>query len=152
MFGALFFERDPLRYSDLPAMFVSWVQDVGGFAMLAIVLWLLFGYLRMRPVEEARIPGWMTTVFLWSVVAAVLAYLAALVVGGIELIRTGTFPVAEAVTRPADRKIGVIGWCLFAGGAFALLAVGLPFLLGLASVRARRIFALAKLSFKEALR
>ncbi len=152
MFGALFFERDPLRYSDLPAMFVSWVQDVGGFAMLAIVLWLLFGYLRMRPVEKARIPGWMTTVFLWSVVAAVLAYLAALVVGGIELIRTGTFPVAEAVTRPADRKIGVIGWCLFAGGAFALLAVGLPFLLGLASVRARRIFALAKLSFKEALR
>ena len=35
MFGALFFDRDPLRYADLPALFISWVQDWGGFAMFA---------------------------------------------------------------------------------------------------------------------
>jgi hypothetical protein len=152
MFGALFFDRDPLRYADLPALFISWVQDWGGFAMFAIVLWLLFGYLRMRPVEKARIPGWMTTVFLWSVLGAAVAYVAAAVVAGIEIIRTGGVAAATTDVSLDIRKIGAVGWCLFAGGAFALIAVGLPFVRGLLAVRARRIYALAKLSFKEALR
>jgi ABC-type transport system involved in multi-copper enzyme maturation permease subunit len=153
MFGsALFFERDPLRYRDLPALFVSWVQDAGGFAMVAVVLWLLFGYVRMRPEDKARIPGWMTTVFLWALVGAAVAYVAALGTYLAEYLRTGGIVMAEEPATPADRKLTLAGWCVFVGGALALVAAGLPLLRGLFALRFRRIYALAKLSFKEAIR
>src|SRR5262245_34037606 len=130
MFGALFFERDPLRFRDLPGLFHSWVQDAGGFAMLAILLWLLFGYLRMRPVDKRRSPGLMPPTFLWSFIGAVLAYGAALVVWGVEFIRTGAVPTTDSA---AVQKYAY--WLLFAGGAFALIAAGLPFVRGLFALR-----------------
>src|SRR5437764_685047 len=40
MFAALFFERDPLLFRDLPAGVMSWLQDAGGFAMAGLVLCL----------------------------------------------------------------------------------------------------------------
>jgi hypothetical protein len=153
MFGSgLFFEHDPLRFRDLPALFVGWVQVVGGLAMVAIVLWLLFGYLRMRPLDKARIPGWMTTVFLWSALGAAVAYVAALGIWMAEYLRTGGIVVAEEPATPADRKLTLVGVCLLVAGALALVAAGLSFARGLVALRFRRIYALAKLSYKESIR
>src|SRR5216683_1774603 len=152
MFGAIFFERDPLRYRDLPALLVSWIQDAGGFAMVAILVWLLFGYLRMRPVEKARIPGWMSSIFLWSVVGALLAYVAALVIWLVQVIQAGGIIMLDDAVAPADRKVGLVGWCLLAAGALALVAGCTSFVRGLFVLRFRWTDARAKLIFKEGFR
>jgi ABC-type transport system involved in multi-copper enzyme maturation permease subunit len=148
MFGAMSLERDPLRYQDVPAMLLSWVQDAGGFAMVAIILWLLIGYPFMRPVDRARIPGWQSTIFLVCVIAAPLFYL--MYAGGViwEWASGGEEGAGKSLAMM--RVIQEVG--LGVGGGLAILAVGLPFLRGLLAVRFRRVFALAKLSFKEALR
>src|SRR5258707_13400647 len=89
MFAAgLYLERDPLKLSDLPAGLLTWVQDAGGFAAAALLLWLLFraivpgprrsrGYLSWGGSEsEDRPPDWASALFSFCVVASGLAYLA----------------------------------------------------------------------------
>src|SRR5215472_11393188 len=41
MLATLVLERDPLQWSDLPGAIVSWVQDVGGFAAVGLVIWFV---------------------------------------------------------------------------------------------------------------
>src|SRR5262249_8544536 len=141
-------ERDPLRYQDVPAMLLGWVQDAGGFAMVAIILWLLIGYPFMRPVDRARIPGWQSTIFLVCVIAAPLFYL--MYAGGVIWEWSSGGEEGAGKSLAMMRVIQEVG--LGVGGGLAILAAGLPFLRGLLAVRFRRVFALAKLSFKEALR
>jgi ABC-type transport system involved in multi-copper enzyme maturation permease subunit len=162
MFAVLYFERDPLRLQDLPAGLVYWVQAAGGFAMVGLLLWLAIGWTRMRPADRARIPYWQRQAVFWLTVLAAVSYC---LLAPLRLVEIGSYlfgnnliderfrsPTAdiEVVWSPAVKAFD--HWCLFAGGLFALLAVGLPFLKNLAALRPRRILALAILSFKEAVR
>src|SRR5438552_2731010 len=162
MFAVLYFERDPLRLQDVPAGLVYWVQAVGGFAMVGLLLWLALGWTRLRPADRDRIPYWQRQAVFWLTVLAAVSYclLAPLRLVEIgyylfgnnlidERFRTPTSDI-EVVWSPAAKAFD--HWCLFAGGLFALLAVGLPFVKNLAALRPRRILALAILSFKEAVR
>src|SRR4051812_15097679 len=74
MFGALFFERDPLLLRDLPARVLSWFQDAGGFAMAGLVLWLLIGLPRWRSDERASVPDWQKRLFLGAAIVAAVGY------------------------------------------------------------------------------
>jgi ABC-type transport system involved in multi-copper enzyme maturation permease subunit len=130
---AMVIERDPLRLQDAPAAFVYWVQVAGGFAAVGLVLWLVFGLTGMRPVDRARIPRWQSRLFLAGVVVAGLFYA----------------PLVFARFIKSERFLSA---CLTGGGAGALLAVGLPFVVHLSKMRPGRVWALAKLSFKEAIR
>lgn len=135
---AIVIERDPLQWADLPGGLVLWLQAAGSFAALGLFAWLLFGLPRLRREDRAAIPGWQTTLFALAAVVALLGFL----IGGIL-----------AVVRPADERPSVVQTVALAlGGAAALLAVGAPFLLNLTRLRFRRVYALAKLSFKEAIR
>jgi hypothetical protein len=146
MFGVLFFERDPLGMQDLPGGILSWVQDAGGFAAAGLVLWLLLGLPRWRAVDRARVPAWKSTLFLIAAAGAGVAYLLYFLLFPFA----ATAEAADAETRASTLSL-VQGLLLTAGGACALFAVGLPFACNVASMRWRRIWALAKLSFKEAL-
>src|SRR5262245_9296965 len=149
---ALVLEREPLTFKDLPPGLVSWVQDAGGFAAAGLALWLLLGLSRLRPSERARIPRWQSRLFVASAVLAALCYL---VWGALFVTASLQAAHGEATRRAAEayRSLGALASTfLTAGGAFAMLAVGLPFLRNLAQLRFRRIGALAKLSFKEAVR
>jgi len=139
------FDRDPMRIQDIPAQLFSWIQSAGGWAALGVFLWLLAGYTRMRPEDRARIASWQKRLFLASIAVSLLAYLVAGIAWSIQYL-----PKLQA--EQAKKAFLAYWYSLTLGGACALAAAGLPFSVGLSSLRFRRIWALAKLSFKEAIR
>src|SRR3954469_23654067 len=74
VFASIIIERDPLRWADLPAGLLMWLQAAGGFAALGLLLWLLLGLPRMRPEDRKAVPGWESLLFTITVVLAVLGY------------------------------------------------------------------------------
>jgi ABC-type transport system involved in multi-copper enzyme maturation permease subunit len=142
MFAVLTFDRDPMRIQDVPNGIFYWIQIAGGWAAFAVLVWLLTSYRRMRPEERAQISPWQKRIFVFSVVVSFLGYLGF----GIAVLASLLPKVS-----PGAAIFG-IAWGLTVGGAGGLMAAGLPFATGLASLRFRRIWALAKLSFKEAVR
>jgi ABC-type transport system involved in multi-copper enzyme maturation permease subunit len=138
---AMTFERDPMRLQDVPAELISWIQIAGGWAAFGALVWLLLGYRRMREEDRARIPSWQRSVFLGGLVVAAIGY-----------VLTGAI-LAVALATSDTSTLAFIRWVsLTVASAGALVAVGLPFFANLQTLRFRRIFALAKLSFKEAIR
>src|SRR5262245_6081099 len=138
MFGALVFDRDPAQLSDLPGRVVSWLQTGGGFAAFALILWLLLGLPRLTARDRASAPGWLRTLFVVSSLAALALY----AVYFVFLLAGAGQPDPEAIAagRPATgAKERVLSLSLTLAGACALLAISLPFLQNLASVRWRRI-------------
>jgi hypothetical protein len=148
MFSIQVFEagREPLRLDEVPPAVVSWLQHMGGWAAFFLILWLLAGYTRMRATDKARIPRWESRAILF------LAWLsaAAFALGG------GMWVIAafrDGVARASDPPTWSLqSLSLAAGGLCAILAVCLPILRNLLSLRWRRIWALTRLSFKESIR
>jgi ABC-type transport system involved in multi-copper enzyme maturation permease subunit len=146
---AMVLDRDPLRLQDVPGGFLYWIQNAGGWAAFCLLLWLLLKYTRMRDVERARIPVWQKLVCLAGIAVAAICYLPVLAVW-VFAILAWAFSDKEFEYSQTMQIFQAI--CLTVGGAGALVAVGVPFVTNLAKLRFRRIGALAKLSFKEAIR
>lgn len=138
------FDRDPMRMQEVPNQLVAWVQNAGGWAAFTVLVWVLVGYTRMRAEDRARIAPWQKRVFMLGIVISLLGYLSA---GGVLLVSQLPIKNMEIETF---RKYYLISFAV--GGLGALVAAGLPFVIGLSTLRFRRIWALAKLSFKEAIR
>jgi hypothetical protein len=145
MFAALEFERDPMTWGDVPAGVMIWFQVAGGFAFIGTLLWLIFAWPRKRRQDREAIPRWQMLYFVATFTLGVICYVLSAIFGLIVLGRD-----------PGDRlgSIALTGYLtlLTASGVFFVAEVALPFVLNLFSQRTRRIFAIAKLSFKEALR
>ena len=114
MFAVFFLERDPLRLQDLPAGAWDWVQTVGGFAMIGLLAWLVFGWYRRRPADRARIPRWQVRFVQVCVALALIAYALVLPLRVYELVqficgnallderfRTPNAGAVEVVWKPA---------------------------------------------------
>jgi hypothetical protein len=157
--ATLIVEREPLRWADLPPLFANWVQDVGALALLALVIVFLAraGQRYARVAASASDPrrrSWYPKLFLVGLVGGLIAY-------GVGWVLNLQAPPLE-VLPPSGRGIRPIirphplhvaaFWCNFAGGVLALGAVAVPFVLDVPYWRWRRIWALAKLSFREAVR
>jgi ABC-type transport system involved in multi-copper enzyme maturation permease subunit len=138
---AMAFERDPMRLQDVPEGLISWLQIAGGWAAFGALVWLLVGYKKMREEDRARIPSWQRSIFLGGMVVAAIGYALAGILLALALASS------ESSTMAFVRVL-----CLTIGAAGALVAAGLPFVVKLPALRFRRILALAKLSFKEAIR
>ncbi len=158
MFAVLPLERDPLRLQNLPYGIVQWIHTVGGFAMVGLLAWLVFDWMRRRPAERAVVPLLQRRFVQVCTVLACLAYLLVTPMWAYELVMfcfgANIYPTpnggaVDVVWNPAFLEYESI--CLFTGGVLALLVVLSPFLLNVLSLRWRRIMALAGLSFKEAL-
>lgn len=141
LFATLFVERDPLSWVDVPAGVVQWVQSVGGFACLGLLLWLVFGWMRTSAVEKSRIPAWKKILF--SALAG-----SGLILFGIAIALR--FVNAGANIDPQNIKL--MDNLQVLASALCLGAILLPFICNLPRFSLRRIFGLAKLSFQEALR
>jgi ABC-type transport system involved in multi-copper enzyme maturation permease subunit len=142
MFAVMAFDRDPMRIQDVPASLFAWIQIAGGWAAFGVLIWLLAVYTRMRTEDRVRIARWKKGVFVTSVVISLLAYIVA-AIGAIAFYVPKTPPVYAYLA---------LAYGLTVGGLAGLIAACLPFVSGLGSLRFRRIWALAKLSFKEAIR
>src|SRR5262245_21174049 len=144
IFAALTFDRDPLKLADLPAGLIQWFQSAGGFATAGLVLFLIAGLPRWRAQDRAAIPGWLSTSFLVAACISLLGY-----VGWVVTLLAGL----SAEPSPTGKtSLDVPNVLLAVAGLAAIIAVAVPFLRNLIQLRFRRIYALAKLSFKEAIR
>jgi hypothetical protein len=169
MFAILIFEREPLRGDELWTAFQSWVQDAGGFAALALLVWCLVYFIRYIVLGE-RYPAQAASAAdsaeggaaPWSTQG--LFFVAALACAAVMY---GLFVLALLVQEPPpsheiqygyNKKITRTEYTdhqntfLTAGGAFALLAAGMGVFFELHRFRLRRIWAIARLRIKEAVR
>ncbi|MBY0524172.1 MAG: hypothetical protein K2R98_12275 [Gemmataceae bacterium] len=151
-FAVMVLEREPITLDDLPSKLASWVQDVGGFAAIGVLCWLI-AYLVQRPRQNRQQawPAWMRIVFLVSVIGATLSYIAF----GIVFIPEFVASLADDATMKAmvaNTAGPAQSTLLTTAGAFALCAAGLSFVVSMFKLRPRRIWAIAHLSFTEARR
>jgi hypothetical protein len=157
MFGTFFIERDPLRLKDFPEAMTSWTQDVGGVAAIGLIVWVILWECGLFRRATAGVPRWMSVLFRVGLLATVLAYIPAILALAYELwVAFTTWSGGEAPSTAIAARGEALkryqNLSLTLGGALALFTAGLPFLSNVARLRWRRVLALAKLSFKEAVR
>jgi hypothetical protein len=166
-FAILVLERDPIQWSDLPSMAATWAQHAGGFALVALAIYLGSRIVPgISPQSESN--GKRSSLLL---VAAILFALSTASFGlgrGIHFVQWMNAPPPDPKTQleeytrtdklptaAAKPESGAALWAdrlMTLGGALALIGFALPFGRDLFRLRARRIGAIARLSFKEAVR
>lgn len=160
LFGLLILERDPLTLGDLPGLAQAWLQDAGGFAMLGLLVYLLYALrLPKEQAESARDRAGVSGLMLGAAVAAILCYAVygflVLTGKGPDLVNFKAYvsdPGAFRKYEPPKLSSAAQPLALSLGGLFALVGIAAPFAASLLKMRFRRIFAIAKLGFKEAIR
>lgn len=151
LFAALIVEREPSRWETLAAPLQdlqSWLEVAGGFALFGLIVFFLYRGLHLG--SQTLVPS-----LGHSALPRIGAPYVVLFCGAAA--SYGVFLCIELLTwmRSGQRSLALTrieGILLTAGGAFALLAVLLPVLLNMSRLRLRRIWALTRLSFKEAIR
>ena len=178
MFAVFVLERDPPGIQDvLPGIF-AWVQTVGGFALVGVLAWLAADWMRRKPAERDKVPPGLRRFLKVCIIASLVAYALALPVrlyemfwfwfgsaiypspggGPVDVVWKQSIPVAPGLRGLFLGQSAVPGipfwdgWLLFLAGLLSLVVVLTPFALNVTALRWRRIFALAGLSFKEAVR
>jgi ABC-type transport system involved in multi-copper enzyme maturation permease subunit len=135
--SGLVVEREPLGWAGAPAAFAEWVRNVGMVAAVAVLIWALVSLVSRRR-SAGSSPPLRALFFCYSLASLVIV---ALYGAGIALL------VLRRVYTP------LVEGFLTAAGAVALFAVALPPLISLVHrLSGRRIWALALLSIKEAIR
>lgn len=158
LIGVMKFETEPLSFDNsqrLAWMGIDWLQDAGGFAMVGLSLWLLTTFL--NPVYDVLPNGkkrnrLITPLMVLSAAVAACIYLIAL--GALYFSADDHSATARStVLGQSFTRWGLIlEMALAAAGLAALVGFVGPFLRDCLNMRWRRIYALAKLSFKEAVR
>lgn len=151
MFATTFYlERDPLSLSDLPYSVLAWTQNAGAVAALGLLVWCTAWLVQQRQKQpQAMRQHWGVVL---CIVLSGLAYLLAglVVVGnkvGMAAFRNW-MPSGGLGARPT-----VGDYLLTAAGGFAILAVVIPIIISFVTrIRWQRIWAMARVSLKEALR
>jgi len=159
------FEVEPITFSQFGRIFLFpggrlaesvflWLQDAGGFAMLGLTLWLINGlvnpvYDSVNGVRKNRL---VTPTMLGLAAVALVLYLVAF---GLMTVLSGQTPEELKVARfgqPLSKMEWAFEGFLAAAGLTAIIAFAGPFFVDLFRLRGNRVYAIAKLSFKEAVR
>lgn len=152
MFAILVVEREPSKLENLPAMLQTWLLSAGGLALLGVLLWGVNALVRRS--RRGAVPGPRSSVVPWLLFVLIAgAGLAFLPPGLNQLWQTrGLIPPGQSENEFAryipDWAMRLILFVLSA----ALVAALVPVIRDLLRIRFRRIWALARLSFKEAVR
>jgi hypothetical protein len=154
LFASLVIEHEPLGWHDLPGLLETLVRNGGLFALVALLIYGIYDLVQ-RPSASSRLPwpAWEALLFRLALLGIAVGYGAFLVLLAPELLARIASSVEGESARAA--ALGRSDWQkqgLLLGGACALFAVALPFFADLRLLRWRRIWALARLSFKEAIR
>jgi hypothetical protein len=164
LLGVMELETNSYEWKDIGSLFLTWLQDAGGFAALGLFCWTLYVMASPAPaVAGAR----RQLISRLMAVCGGLALVAYLIAFGLTVsiyfaeqdfaeqrgfANRPVNPNAPVPVRPPDKLDEAQSKALAVGGLFALLAFCEPFVLDLARWRWRRIYAIARLSFKEAVR
>lgn len=159
LFGLLILERDPYVLADTAGLAQAWLQDAGGFAAIGLVVYILYALtIPAAQAESAKSRASVTTFMLGMAVAALLLYVAyvVLLVGNKGFDTTNYRPPAadgafvKVVAPKFSTQLQPV--VLTVAGLCAILGIGQPFAANVLKMRLGRIWALAKLGFKEASR
>src|SRR5713101_6610438 len=71
MFAVLEIESDPLSWYKVPGAVHEWLEAVGGFAILGLIIWLIFWLVNPPPASQRKIGLSTSSWLLWSTVLAV---------------------------------------------------------------------------------
>jgi ABC-type transport system involved in multi-copper enzyme maturation permease subunit len=162
-FAILVLDRDPLQWSELPRLVADWIIVYGGLAFFCLI-----GYVIARFVQYMSAGGDRradSRLFALAVIGLLVSAACFGAGRGIQLVDWLNAPPVDPVMQREEfvrnDKIPVekpgphdalINGLLVVGGAAALVGFLLPFLRDLLRLRGRRIGAIARLSFKEAVR
>jgi hypothetical protein len=133
LFGILQLDRgEPLGYAHITGLIQAWLQDAGGFAMLGLVVYLV--YAMLTPTDKSESEKIRVPVSLWMVACAALAllcyagYVALLVLGKGALPPPPPPPPGMPIVPPPPAfHTELQPLVLMLAGAFALLGIGEPF-------------------------
>lgn len=158
LFGILQLDRgEPLGYAHVTGLVQEWLQDAGGFAAVGLVAYLL--YARSVPTDKSQSEKMRVPVTSWMLLAGLLAAVCYLGVLALLMLNRGGVPEPPPPPPGSPVVVPPPKWyweprpmLLMVAGLFALLAIGQPFARDLGKLRFRRIWALSKLGFKEAVR
>jgi ABC-type transport system involved in multi-copper enzyme maturation permease subunit len=154
IFAVFTLEREPPRWADLPHSIKTWVQIAGGVAAIALLLWYVAFWVRGE--TDQRKTGGRGLFYVASILGAVayavgFAHLLSMTFGIVSVMVIPIEPDAPLPPQPLFGGIGDVAFTL--GGFIAMSIVTFPILRSLAMrMRAGRIWALARLSLKEAIR
>jgi ABC-type transport system involved in multi-copper enzyme maturation permease subunit len=158
VFGVMKFEVEPLSFDNwtrLARVGMDWLQDAGGFAMFGMVLWIINGYL--NPIHEVMPNGkkrnrLVSPGMLLSAAIAGCLYLVCLGLNYLVSTEPQGTPRIIHLGQQTTAKGRVLDFAMGAAGLIAIIGFGGPFFLDFIRLRWGRVYALAKLSFKEAVR
>jgi ABC-type transport system involved in multi-copper enzyme maturation permease subunit len=152
------FEVEPLSFDNwtrLGRVGLDWLQDAGGFAMFGMVLWIANAY--RNPVNEVLPNGKKRNRLISPGML-----LAAAIAGCLYLVSLGLTYIVSTESQGTPRivflglqmtpKGKALDIAMAAAGLVAIIGFGGPFFLDCLRLRWGRVYALAKLSFKEAVR
>lgn len=158
LLGILQLDRgEPTGYANFAGLVQAWLQDAGGFAAVGLLAYLI--YARSVPTDKSESERMRVPVSLWMVAMAVVSLVCYLGVFALVAMGKGAPPVPEPPPPGSPVKIEPPTWqwqlrpmLLMAAGLFAILGIGEPFVRDLLKLRWRRVWALSKLAFTEAVR
>jgi ABC-type transport system involved in multi-copper enzyme maturation permease subunit len=159
LFGILIVDRDPIGFQHFAGLLQSWVQIAGGCGFLGLAVYLFTAVRGGGDSESNKIRRPVTGLMLGMFVVALLLYAVFFV-----LLLSGKGPHPQSV-RPENYDPNAfqkyqppqLSWNLqplvsTLAGLAAIVGIGQPFVTDLLKVRGRRLWALANLAFKEAIR
>ncbi|HZZ77810.1 MAG TPA: hypothetical protein VFE62_04790 [Gemmataceae bacterium] len=157
LFASLVLERAPMTWQDLPDGLMDWLQNAGAVAAFGILLVLISRMLQRDAAERNawNLPGGLQVVSSYlGYIFAIPAVLYLIVILGWIGNWMGIQGTWRVLPRPGPQFEHTIGdWMLMVGGSIALVIVALPIAIDLVSrVSWGRIWAIARLSWKEAIR
>ncbi len=157
LFASLVYDRMPLTWQQLPDALCVWLQNAGGVAAFGILLVLLARIMQRDAGEKNlwNLPGGL------QVVAGYLAYIFAIPAIAYTIVVVGwlgawfgfqsAYMVLPCANPAAPFTPG--DWLLTVGGAVSLMIAVTPIAIDLGTrISFGRIWAIARLSWKEAIR
>ncbi|MFO0968421.1 MAG: hypothetical protein U0793_22935 [Gemmataceae bacterium] len=150
LFASLVIEREPMQWSELPMALRSWAQVVGTLAAACLLIWLIAYVIQnhRRGLLPRDTTGWAFLTFV-ALAAGLFLFVGLTLLGRAINIRV----LAQMAPTGNARQPSAADWALAFAGLSALIAVATPVVLDLIfKMSWRRIWALAKLSLKEAIR
>ncbi len=133
LFGILQLDRgEPLGFASIPGLVQAWLQDAGGFAMVGLVVYLL--YALATPTDKSESERIRVPVSLWMVACAALALIAYTIVLALLVLGKGGEPEPPLVMPGLTAPPIPPKWhneprplLLAIAGLIALLGIGQPF-------------------------
>jgi hypothetical protein len=151
MFATFVLEKEPDTWHDFPVLLETWTRSAGGFATVGLIFYFLVRWLQRSSggAASSSLEKNLSRLFILGIVVGYGGW----VVLNFPRILNWIAASAEGESKaaaPVDPRLE--RYALLTGAISALLAVALPFMVDLFRLRWRRIWAMARLSMKEAVR